>query len=123
VALVTGVVAVIAALNIRGVRPAALLLLVFAFTGFETGTVPAGEVRDPRRNLPFAILTAMAVIVPLYILVQVVCIGARPGRLDHAAGRCRRAFRRRRRRGADHGGCADLDQWHPQRAGLARSAT
>ena len=58
---------------------AAMLLLVFAFTGFETATVPAGEVRDPRRTLPFAILCAMAVIVPLYLLIQVVCIGTLPG--------------------------------------------
>ena len=57
----------------------AMLLLVFAFTGFETATVPAGEIRDPRRALPFAILSAMAVIVPLYLLVQVVCIGTLPG--------------------------------------------
>ena len=122
VVLVTAVVALIAAVNIRGVRPAALvanaftigklvplvafvavglffleparfvpaatppvgdfsaamLLLVFAFTGFETATVPAGEVRDARRNLPFAILASMAVIVPLYLLVQVVCIGTLP---------------------------------------------
>ena len=58
---------------------AAMLLLVFAFTGFESATVPAGEVRDPRRTLPFAILVAMAVIVPLYLLIQVVCIGTLPG--------------------------------------------
>lgn len=57
---------------------APMLLLVFAFTGFETATVPAGEVRDPKRTLPFAILTAMAVIVPLYLLIQVVCIGTLP---------------------------------------------
>ncbi len=57
---------------------AAMLLLVFAFTGFETATVPAGEVRDPRKTLPFAILTAMAVIVPLYMLIQVVSIGTLP---------------------------------------------
>ena len=58
---------------------AGMLLLVFAFTGFETATVPAGEVREPRRTLPFAILAALAVIVPLYILVQVVSIGTLPG--------------------------------------------
>lgn len=122
VVLVTAVVGLIAAVNIRGVRPAALvanaftigklvplvafvaaglffleparfvpaatppvadfsaamLLLVFAFTGFETATVPAGEVREARRNLPFAILASMAVIVPLYLLVQVVCVGTLP---------------------------------------------
>ncbi|WP_207914982.1 APC family permease [Luteimonas arsenica] len=58
---------------------AGMLLLVFAFTGFETATVPAGEVREPRRTLPFAILAALAVIVPLYVLVQVVSIGTLPG--------------------------------------------
>lgn len=58
---------------------AGMLLLVFAFTGFETATVPAGEVRDPRKTLPVAILAALAVIVPLYVLVQVVCIGTLPG--------------------------------------------
>src|SRR5690606_14884439 len=46
---------------------AGMLLLVFAFTGFETATVPAGEVREPRRSLPFAILVALAVIVPVYV--------------------------------------------------------
>lgn len=56
----------------------AVLLLVFAFTGFETATVPAGEVRDPRRTLPFAILVAMAVVVPLYLLIQFVSIGTLP---------------------------------------------
>ena len=58
---------------------ATMLLLVFAFTGFETATVPAGEVRDPRRTLPFAILASMLVIVPLYLLIQVVSIGTLPG--------------------------------------------
>ncbi len=57
----------------------AMLLLVFAFTGFETATVPAGEVRDPRRTLPFAILASMAVIAPLYLLIQAVSIGTLPG--------------------------------------------
>ena len=56
----------------------AVLLLVFAFTGFETATVPAGEVRDPRRTLPFAILASLAVIVPLYLLIQFVAIGTLP---------------------------------------------
>lgn len=62
-------------------RPFSLsvLLLVFAFTGFEMGMVPAGESKDPKRNLPAALLSGMAVVVVLYLLVQVVCIGALPG--------------------------------------------
>jgi amino acid transporter len=54
------------------------LLLIFAFTGFEMAAIPAGEVRDPRRNLPRALLIAMAVVATVYILVQVVCVGTLP---------------------------------------------
>lgn len=55
-----------------------VMLLVYAFTGFEMALIPAGEVRDPHRNLPFAILTALAIVAVLYILIQVVCIGTLP---------------------------------------------
>lgn len=57
----------------------AVLLLFFAFSGFEVGVIPAGEAVDPRRHMPFAILTAIGVVVTLYILVQFVCIGTLPG--------------------------------------------
>jgi basic amino acid/polyamine antiporter, APA family len=53
--------------------------LFFAFTGFELGSIATGEARDPRRDTPFAILTALGVVVTLYILIQVVCIGTLPG--------------------------------------------
>lgn len=55
-----------------------VLLLVFAFTGFEMAAIPAGEVRDPRRNLPRALLIATAVVATTYILVQIVCVGTLP---------------------------------------------
>jgi amino acid transporter len=55
-----------------------VLLLVYAFTGFEMAIIPAGEIRDPQRNLPFAILTALGVVATVYILIQVVCIGTLP---------------------------------------------
>jgi len=54
------------------------LLLVYAFTGFEMAIIPAGETRDPQRNLPFAILTSLAVVAAVYILIQVVCVGTFP---------------------------------------------
>jgi APA family basic amino acid/polyamine antiporter len=56
----------------------AVLLLVFAFAGFEVSVVPTGEIRDPQRNIPFALLTAMAAVALLYILIQLVCIGTLP---------------------------------------------
>jgi amino acid transporter len=57
----------------------AVLMLVYAFTGFEMAVIPAGEVKSPRTNLPMAILTALAVVSVLYISIQIVCIGTLPG--------------------------------------------
>jgi amino acid transporter len=57
----------------------AVLLLVFAFSGFEMAVIPAGEIRDPQHNIAFALLTATAAVALLYILIQVVCIGTLPG--------------------------------------------
>jgi amino acid transporter len=55
-----------------------VMLLVFAFTGFETAVIPAGEARDPQRHLPFAMLTGTAIVVVLYVSIQAVCIGTLP---------------------------------------------
>jgi amino acid transporter len=38
-------------------------------------TIPAGEVRDPQKNLPLALLIAILVVAVLYILIQIVCVG------------------------------------------------
>jgi basic amino acid/polyamine antiporter, APA family len=56
----------------------ATLLLVFAYVGFESAVIPSGEVRDPARHVPFALITGFAVIVLVYMLVQIVCIGTLP---------------------------------------------
>lgn len=56
----------------------AVLLLVFAFTGFESAVVPAGESRDPRRDLPFGLLVALGFVAPLYLAIQWVCLGTLP---------------------------------------------
>lgn len=56
-----------------------VLLLVYAFTGFEMATIPAGEVRDPQHSLPRALLIAILVVAVLYIMIQIVCVGTLPG--------------------------------------------
>jgi amino acid transporter len=56
----------------------AALLLVFTYMGFEGAAIPTGEMRDPARHLPFALLTGLAVVVLVYVLVQAVCIGTLP---------------------------------------------
>lgn len=55
-----------------------VLLLVYAFTGFEMAAIPAGEVRDPKKHLPPALLIAIAVVASLYILIQIVSVGTLP---------------------------------------------
>jgi APA family basic amino acid/polyamine antiporter len=55
-----------------------VLLLIYAFTGFEMAMIPAGEVRDPRRSIPFAILASLGVVAVIYVLIQVVCVGTLP---------------------------------------------
>ena len=61
-----------------GAFSSAMLLLVYTYTGFEIAVIPAGEIRDPRRNLLSAILTAIGIVALFYILIQVVCIGTLP---------------------------------------------
>lgn len=56
----------------------ALLLAAFAFMGFDGTTVLAGEVRDPKRSVPFAIIVSVASVIVLYTLIQTVCVGALP---------------------------------------------
>lgn len=50
---------------------AAALLVIYAFVGFESGLVPAGESRNPQRDIPRALLLALAVATGVYVLVQV----------------------------------------------------
>jgi basic amino acid/polyamine antiporter, APA family len=57
---------------------ASTLLLIFAFGGFEAGLVNSGEIVNPKKNLPFALITAAAVIAGFYVLIQVVSIGTLP---------------------------------------------
>ena len=60
----------------QGMRdsPQSVLLLVYAFTGFEMAVIPAGEARHPGRNLPVALLAGMTTVILFYVAIQVVCI-------------------------------------------------
>jgi len=55
-----------------------VLLLIYAFTGFEMAAVPAGEITNPQKYLPRALLLAILVVATLYIFIQVVCVGTLP---------------------------------------------
>ncbi len=58
---------------------ASVFLLVFAFTGFESAVVSTGEIKEPRKTLPFALVLSALIIAVFYALIQVVCIGTLPG--------------------------------------------
>lgn len=55
-----------------------ILLLVFAYGGFEAALVPLGEARQPRRDAPFALFLNLGVCAALYFLVQLVVNSALP---------------------------------------------
>ena len=55
------------------------LALIFAFGGYEVVPVPAGEARDPRRAVPFALVTTLVAVTVIMTLVQLVALGTLPG--------------------------------------------
>jgi amino acid transporter len=57
----------------------AVLLLIFAYGGFEAALVPASEAKDPRRDSAFALLVGLAVVASTYLLVQLTVVGTVPG--------------------------------------------
>jgi amino acid transporter len=56
----------------------AVLLLVFAYGGFETALAPMGEAKDPRRDAPFALFAALLACTVIYALIQWVVVGVMP---------------------------------------------
>lgn len=62
-----------------GAFSSAVLLLIYAFVGFEVGVVVGGETKDPQKSMPFALIAALIIVASLYILIQVVSIGTLPG--------------------------------------------
>ncbi len=56
----------------------AALFMLFAYAGFENLGVPAGEYKNPRRDLPFALITGILVIATIYALVQLGAMSALP---------------------------------------------
>jgi amino acid transporter len=57
---------------------AAVFILIYVFSGFEAVLVNSGEIRQPQRVIPFALIVALGASVVLFLLIQVVCIGTLP---------------------------------------------
>jgi amino acid transporter len=56
----------------------AVLLLVFAYGGFETALAPMSEAKNPRRDAPFALFVALLLCAVIYALIQWVVVGVLP---------------------------------------------
>ncbi len=53
----------------------AILIYLFAYSGFERAGVLAGETRDPRRDVPAAMFASVALATSAYAVVLLICVG------------------------------------------------
>lgn len=53
----------------------AVLLMIFAFMGFETATVPSEEVENPKKNIPKATIVGTLIAAAIYLLGTVSMLG------------------------------------------------
>ena len=56
---------------------AALVLIFWAYAGFEISTIPADEIRDPGRTLPKAIILGISIVTVFYLTTNIVLFGVR----------------------------------------------
>jgi APA family basic amino acid/polyamine antiporter len=56
----------------------AVLLVIFAYGGFEAALIPAGEAKNPARDAPVALVAALVIVTAVYFLVQVVVVNTLP---------------------------------------------
>jgi APA family basic amino acid/polyamine antiporter len=55
-----------------------MLIVFYAFVGFESAVIPAGEARNPRRDIPLALVRTILAITVFYFLIQLVTISVAP---------------------------------------------
>ena len=53
----------------------ASIVLLFIFAGIESALTPSGEVRDPARSVPRAVLLALVIVTVFYMLIQIAAQG------------------------------------------------
>jgi len=57
-----------------------LLIIMFAYSGWNGATYMAGEIKDPQRNLPRAMFWGALLITVIYLLLNVVFLISTPGK-------------------------------------------
>ena len=64
-------------LGVTGVRPPPPRLF-FSYIGFDAASTAGEEAKNPKRDLPRAIMLSLVIVTALYVLVAVVAVGATP---------------------------------------------
>lgn len=67
----------LAPLGITGISAAASTLF-FSYIGFDAASTAGEEAKDPKKDLPRAIMLSLAIVTILYVLVAFVAVGAMP---------------------------------------------
>jgi amino acid transporter len=60
------------------------MLLLYAYAGFETLVVPAGEMSNPQQNVPKALFIVMTLVTVVYMGIFTVAVGTFDGIAGHA---------------------------------------
>jgi amino acid transporter len=55
-----------------------MLIVFYAFVGFESAVIPAGEARDARRDIPLALVRTILAVTLFYFMIQVVTVSVAP---------------------------------------------
>ncbi|MFI6177090.1 amino acid permease [Nonomuraea sp. NPDC051191] len=66
-----------APLGVAGITAAASQVF-FSYIGFDAASTAGEEARNPKRDLPLAILLSLLIVTAVYVLVAVAAIGAKP---------------------------------------------
>ena len=76
-------------LNYIGSAPFAigLVFVLYSYSGWNAATYIAGEVRDPQKTLPRSIVTALLIVIALYVGLNAVFLYTTP--IDRMSGRRR----------------------------------
>ncbi|APX72965.1 APC family permease [Companilactobacillus allii] len=70
----------------------ASMTMFYAFTGVEGAVVAAGEMKNPEKNLPRALIVILLVVASFYLLIQAVCIGVLGSSLANSVAPVQDAF-------------------------------
>jgi len=59
----------------------ALVLIFWAYAGFEISTIPADEIHDPGKTIPKAIILGISIVTVFYLVTNIVLFGVRSSSL------------------------------------------